>query len=180
MCLQQWKEINLPNSTTTTTTTTTTAAITSTRTTSSTSTSGSTGDQIVKDSSSSLSSGAIAGIVVSIIALIVALSVAAYVWGRRRRDSVRDVPDLDDFKYRDTHSESYMEAAALPQYTGMIQSPLPPISKVSNLRVMNPDSEDEDATNVANNGRQRQPNPQSFEVQRNSSPGWRRGSFDDD
>ncbi|KAF9155299.1 hypothetical protein BGX21_004529 [Mortierella sp. AD011] len=71
-----------------------------------------------------------------------------------------------------------MEAAALPQYTGMIQSSLPPISKVSNLRVMNPDSEDEEA--AAASGRQRQSKPQSFEVQRTTPPGWRRGSFDDD
>ncbi|KAF9100307.1 hypothetical protein BGX27_000453 [Mortierella sp. AM989] len=172
---QTWKEINLPSPTTTTATTTTTTLAT---TISPSVTSTPTSDQITRDSNDGLSSGAIAGIVVSIIALIVALSVAAYVWGRRKRDNARDMADLDEFKYRDTHSDSYMEAA-LPQYTGMIQPSLPPISKVSNLRVMNPDSEDEDATN-AGYTRQRQHNQQSFEVQRNNSPGWRRGSFDDD
>ncbi|KAF8958739.1 hypothetical protein BGZ46_001904, partial [Entomortierella lignicola] len=172
---QAWKQINLPNATTTTTTTTTATATT---TTSSTITNNPSNDTSSKDNNNSLSSGAIAGIAVSIVALIVAISVAVYVCARRRREE-RNVTDLDTFKYRDTHSDSFMETS-LPQYTGMIQSPLAPISKLSNLRVMNPDSDDEGATNVARNGRQRQQDHPSFEVQRNSSPGWRRGSFDDD
>ncbi|KAF9433674.1 hypothetical protein BGZ76_009119 [Entomortierella beljakovae] len=171
---QTWKEINLPNATTTTTTTTT-----ATSTNVSPSLTDPNSDGLINGSDDGLSSGAIAGIVVSIIALIVALSVAVYVWGRRKRESVQDVADLEEFKYRDTHSDSYMEAA-LPQYTGMIQSPLPPISKVSNLRVMNPDSDDDELSGVLNNNRRNNPNQPSFEVQRNNSPGWRRGSFDDD
>jgi hypothetical protein len=45
----------------------------------------------------------------------------------------------------------------------------------SNLRVMNPDSDDDE-----NNGQTRFNKKQSFEVNRGTSPGWRRGSFDDD
>ncbi|KAF9895548.1 hypothetical protein BX616_009437, partial [Lobosporangium transversale] len=98
---------------------------------------------------------------------------------RRRRDRAHEAGDLDEFKYRDTQSDTYMEAA-LPQYTGMIQPALPPISKVSNLRVMNPDSDDDDMVNAAGLRRNPSAPQQSFEVRRTSSPGWRRGSFDDD
>ncbi|KAF9572106.1 hypothetical protein EC968_010359 [Mortierella alpina] len=125
-------------------------------------------------SSNNLSNGAVAGIVVSVIALVVALTVAGYVWRKRKRESVRGEGVNDEYKFSDTQRDSYMEAA-LPQYTGMIQPTLPPLSNISNLRVMNPDSEDEDLP--ANRRVQNQP---SFEVNRNSSPGWRRGSFDDD
>ncbi|KAF9181068.1 hypothetical protein BGZ51_005672 [Haplosporangium sp. Z 767] len=125
-------------------------------------------------STNHLSSGAIAGIVVSVVALVVALSVAGYVW-RRRRENLRHPAD-DEYKYNDSQRDSYMEVA-LPQYTGMIQPTLPPIANISNLRVMNPDSDDEDRGGTS---RSRQLEHSSFEVNRNSSPGWRRGSFDDD
>ncbi|KAI1315827.1 hypothetical protein EDD11_000322 [Mortierella claussenii] len=185
---QTWKQINFPNQTTTISASTTATATSSMAggggAVVPTSVDGnpSSGNKSTSGSgNSSLSSGAIAGIVVSVIALIVALSVAGYVWGRRRRDSVRHT-DLDEYKYRDTQPDSYMEVA-LPQYTGMIQPTLPPISKVSNLRVMNPDSdEDEEMIHAGGLHRQQsqQQSQQSFEVRRTSSPGWRRGSFDDD
>ncbi|KAF9278980.1 hypothetical protein BGZ68_008203 [Mortierella alpina] len=130
-----------------------------------------------KHTTNNLSNGAVAGIVVSVIALVVALTVAGYVWRKRRRESVPGDGVNDEYKFSDTQRDSYMEAA-LPQYTGMIQPTLPPLSNISNLRVMNPDSEDEDLPpSSANRKVQNQP---SFEVNRNSSPGWRRGSFDDD
>jgi len=47
----------------------------------------------------------------------------------------------------------------------------------SNLRVMNPDSDDDDNHGQENS---RFPKGSSFEVKRGMSPGWRRGSFDDD
>ncbi|KAG0312013.1 hypothetical protein BGZ99_009778, partial [Dissophora globulifera] len=174
---QAWKQINLPSQSTTsaapTSVATSTAPGASTTPGSITSPGGNT------SSSNSLSSGAIAGIVVSVIALIVALSVAAYVYGRRKRESLRQQGDIDEYKYRDS-PDSYMEVA-LPQYTGMIQPTLPPISKVSNLRVMNPDSDDDEAGALSTQPRRpQQKQPSSFEVNRTSSPGWRRGSFDDD
>ncbi|KAF9928720.1 hypothetical protein FBU30_002138 [Linnemannia zychae] len=175
ICLSQgqaWKDINFPNGTTTTTTVAPTATTTATTTTT-TPTTPLTSNGAVSSSSSSLSNGAIAGIVVSVIALIVALSVAAYVYSRRRREHVAAADDLDEYKYNSTSRDSYMDSS-LPQYTGQIQPVLPPISKISNLRVMNPDSDDEA-------GPARPPQQQaSFEVNRTSSPGWRRGSFDDD
>ncbi|KAG0380907.1 hypothetical protein BGX24_003381 [Mortierella sp. AD032] len=176
ICLSQnqaWKEINLPNGTTTTTTTTsTTTSATSTT----TSNSPTISNGATSNSTSSLSNGAIAGIVVSVIALIVALSVAGYVYSRRRREHVGATDDLDEYKYNTTSRDSYMDGS-LPQYTGQIQPVLPPISKISNLRVMNPDS-DEEAGGAAPS---RHPQHHaSFEVNRTSSPGWRRGSFEDD
>ncbi|KAF9293779.1 hypothetical protein BKA57DRAFT_34753 [Linnemannia elongata] len=175
VCLSQnqvWKDINNPNGTVTTTTTTPTKTASSTTTTISPSglDGGNTG------SSSSLSNGAIAGIVVSVIALIVALSVAAYVYSRRRREHVAADEDLDEYKYNTNSRDSYMDGS-LPQYTGQIQPVLPPISKISNLRVMNPDSDDEAGGAAPTRPPQQQA---SFEVNRTSSPGWRRGSFDDD
>ncbi|KAF9351051.1 hypothetical protein BGX34_000842 [Mortierella sp. NVP85] len=136
-------------------------------------------------SHNNLSSGAIAGIIVSVVALIVALSVAGYVWNRRRKDTVRDAGNSDEYKYhRDNQAESYMESA-LPQYTGMIQPTLPPISNISGLRVMNPDDDDEGMSNPTRAApvapfAQPPKKTGSFEVRRNSNPGWRRGSFDDD
>ncbi|KAF9541853.1 hypothetical protein EC957_002623 [Mortierella hygrophila] len=124
-------------------------------------------------SHSGLSSGAVAGVVVSAIALIVALSVAGYVYARRRREMARQKEEEDLYKFQENSRNSYMEAP-LPQYTGMIQSSLPSLPQLTNLRVMNPDSDDED-----NHGQMR-PNKKSFEVQRGAPPGWRRGSFDDD
>ncbi|KAG0279269.1 hypothetical protein BGZ96_001996 [Linnemannia gamsii] len=123
---------------------------------------------------SGLSSGAVAGIIVSAIALIVALSVAGYVYNRRRREMTRQREEEELYKFQENSRNSYMEAP-LPQYTGMIQSSLPSLPQLTNLRVMNPDSEDED-----NNAQNRFNKKQSFEVQRGTSPGWRRGSFDDD
>ncbi|KAG0353732.1 hypothetical protein BGZ54_002087, partial [Gamsiella multidivaricata] len=170
---QQWKLINLPNQTTTTITPTITTPSTSMGASVPTTIDAPSGNKTVGgigSGNSSLSSGAIAGIVVSVIALVVALSVAAYVWGRRRRDRARNAGGLDEYKYRDTQPDSYMEVA-LPQYTGMIQPTLPPISKVSNLRVMNPDSDDDEngSHSALRNHSQHQP---SFEVRRTSSPGW--------
>ncbi|KAG0296694.1 hypothetical protein BGZ97_004467 [Linnemannia gamsii] len=136
----------------------------------------STSDGSTSSSSSSLSNGAIAGIIVSVIALIVALSVAGYVYSRRRREHVAADDDLDEYKYNTTSRDSYMDGT-LPQYTGQIQPVLPPISKISNLRVMNPDSDDEGGSGAPTRPPQHQA---SFEVNRTSSPGWRRGSFDDD
>ncbi|KAG0046677.1 hypothetical protein BGZ89_005238 [Linnemannia elongata] len=124
-------------------------------------------------SHSGLSSGAVAGVVVSAIALIVALSVAGYVYTRRKRELARQKEEEDLYKFQENSRNSYMEAP-LPQYTGMIQSSLPSLPQLTNLRVMNPDSDDED-----NHGQTRL-NKKSFEVQRGTSPGWRRGSFDDD
>ncbi|KAG0263593.1 hypothetical protein BG011_008537 [Mortierella polycephala] len=164
---ETWKAIHIPGQTTTSTTALPTTTL----------------PPVPSDGSSSggtstntnhLSSGAIAGIVVSVVALVVALSVAGYVW-RRRRENLQPRTD-DEYKYSDSQRDSYMEVA-LPQYTGMIQPTLPPIAKVSNLRVMNPDSDDEDHGATL---RSRQQEHSSFEVNRNSSPGWRRGSFDDD
>ncbi|KAF9319674.1 hypothetical protein BG003_008474 [Podila horticola] len=160
---QTWKAINIPQSSTTTSTTksTTSGVLPSDSATSN------------EDTSSPLSSGALAGIIVSAVALVVALSVAAYVYGRRRRERALD---KNDYKYSDAHRDSYMEIA-LPQYNNGMQPTLPPISKVSNLRVTNPDSDDEAPSNPPQMSQQ-QATP-SFEVNR-SSPGWRRGSFDDD
>ncbi|KAG0336020.1 hypothetical protein BG000_007008 [Podila horticola] len=119
-----------------------------------------------------LSSGAIAGIVVSAIALIVALSVALYVYQRRRRDLARQQEEDEMYKYNSQARNSYMEVP-LPQYTGMIQPTLPPLPQITNLRVMNPDADDEEVQT-------KEGYHKSFEVKRDSSPGWRRGSFDDD
>ncbi|KAF9406422.1 hypothetical protein BGZ94_003119 [Podila epigama] len=167
---QEWKPINLPQTSTTTTTTTTT--FTSTTTGSLPSDSATNGSN--KVTTDGLSSGALAGIIVSVVALIVALSVAGYVYSRRRRERAK----ARDYKYSTAQRDSFMEVA-LPQYTGMIQPTLPPISKVTNLRVMNPDSDDDEApSKPPQRLSQQQANP-SFEVNR-SSPGWRRGSFDDD
>ncbi|KAF9146339.1 hypothetical protein BGX30_001353 [Mortierella sp. GBA39] len=124
-------------------------------------------------SHSGLSSGAVAGVVVSAIALIVALSVAGYVYTRRKREMAKQKEEEDLYKFQENSRNSYMEAP-LPQYTGMIQSSLPSLPQLTNLRVMNPDSDDED-----NHGQTRL-NTKSFEVQRGAPPGWRRGSFDDD
>ncbi|KAG0034010.1 hypothetical protein BGZ81_006522 [Podila clonocystis] len=161
---QTWKAINIPQSSTTTTSTTTSTTAGILPSDSNTSS---------EDASSPLSSGALAGIIVSAVALVVALSVAAYVYGRRRRERTLE---KDDYKYSDTHRDSYMEVA-LPQYNNGMQPTLPPISKVSNLRVMNPDSDDEAPSNPPQMSQQQE--TPSFEVNR-SSPGWRRGSFDDD
>ncbi|KAG0040458.1 hypothetical protein BGZ82_002542 [Podila clonocystis] len=120
----------------------------------------------------SLSSGAIAGIVVSAIALIVALSVALYVYQRRKRDLARQQEEDELYKYNSQARNSYMEVP-LPQYTGMIQPTLPPLPQITNLRVMNPDADDDYVQT-------KEGYHKSFEVNRNSSPGWRRGSFDDD
>ncbi|KFH70472.1 hypothetical protein MVEG_03322 [Podila verticillata NRRL 6337] len=158
---QAWKSINVfPTSTTASTSTSSSGTTPSDSATS--------GEQ----TSNPLSSGALAGIIVSAIALIVALSVAAYVYGRRRRERTLD---KDDYKYSDER-DSYMEVA-LPQYNNGMQPILPPISKVSNLRVMNPDSDDEAPSNPPQMSQQ-QATP-SFEVNRGSA-GWRRGSFADD
>ncbi|KAG9323051.1 hypothetical protein KVV02_004603 [Mortierella alpina] len=166
---ETWKEIYIPGQTSASTTAEATGP-TAPPVPSDESTSG-------KHAANNLSNGAVAGIVVSVIALVVALTVAGYVWRKRRRESVRGEGVNDEYKFSDTQRDSYMEAA-LPQYTGMIQPTLPPLSNISNLRVMNPDSEDEDLPpRSANRNDQNQP---SFEVNRNSSPGWRRGSFDDD
>ncbi|KAF8948409.1 hypothetical protein CPC16_012093 [Podila verticillata] len=119
-----------------------------------------------------LSSGAIAGIVVSAIALIVALSVAVYVYQRRKRDLRKQQEEDELYKYNSQARNSYMEVP-LPQYTGMIQPSLPSLPQLTNLRVMNPDADDDDVPT-------KERYDKSFEVQRNSSPGWRRGSFDDD
>ncbi|KAG0350052.1 hypothetical protein BG005_010410 [Podila minutissima] len=119
-----------------------------------------------------LSSGAIAGIVVSAIALIVALSVALYVYQRRKRDLARQQEEDELYKYNGQARSSYMEVP-LPQYTGMIQPTLPPLPQITNLRVMNPDADDDYVHSKEGYNK-------SFEVKRNSSPGWRRGSFDDD
>ncbi|KAF9907808.1 hypothetical protein EC991_010500 [Linnemannia zychae] len=124
---------------------------------------------------SSLSSGAVAGIVVSAVALIVALSVAGYVYTRRKRELARQKEEEELYKFQENSRNSYMEAP-LPQYTGMIQSSIPSLPQLTNLRVMNPDSDEDE--NRGHGGPFHKGN--SFEVQRGSSPGWRRGSFDDD
>jgi len=117
--------------------------------------------------------------VVSAIALIVALSVAGYVYTRRRRDHLKQQEDDDLYKFQETNRGPYMETQ-LPQYTGMIQPSLPSLPQLTNLRVMNPDSDEEDMTRGPQ-GRFEEHKPNSsFEVARTSSPGWRRGSFDDD
>ncbi|KAG0200253.1 hypothetical protein BGX28_006640 [Mortierella sp. GBA30] len=171
---ETWKEIYVPGSETATTTA---SAASNTATNTPLPSDGSTaGDH---KTANSLSGGAVAGIVVSVIALVVALSVAGYVYRRRKRDGVRDDRVEDEYKFNDTQRDSYMEQA-LPQYTGMIQPTLPPIANVSNLRVMNPDNEDDDLPPHTTNHHGHQQHQPSFEVTRNASPGWRRGSFDDD
>ncbi|KAF9992784.1 hypothetical protein BGZ65_011805 [Modicella reniformis] len=181
---QTWKQINLPS---TTTTTTVSPTLTTTAGSSSSGINMPDGDdKSINVGHNALSNGAIVGIVVSVVALVVALSVAGYVWNRRRQDSAFDVVDQEEqFKYRrgsDDQRDAYLDSAALPQYTGI--PTLPPIAQVSNLRVMNPDSEDEGGTPTTLNSspfaRRHQPASPSFEVRRGSSPGWRRGSFDDD
>lgn len=127
-------------------------------------------------SHSSLSSGAVAGIIVSIIALVVALVVAAYVFTRRRRDVARQKEEDEIYKYHHhegTH-DSYMETPA-PQYSG-IHSSLPVMPQMTNLRVMNPDADEDEERN---HPKHKSGEARAFEVQR-ASPGWRRGSFDDD
>ncbi|KAG0001444.1 hypothetical protein BGZ80_011485 [Entomortierella chlamydospora] len=124
--------------------------------------------------SSGLASGAIAGIIVSGIALIVALAVAGYVYARRKRELERQKEDDELYKYQETTRNSYMETP-LPQYTG-IQSSLPALPQLTNLRVMNPDNEEEDGNSSSNPGLFNS----KFDPARTSSPGWRRGSFDDD
>ncbi|KAF9976736.1 hypothetical protein BGZ73_007961 [Actinomortierella ambigua] len=140
-----------------------------------------------QSSSHSLSSGAIAGIIVSIVALIVALSVAGYVYARRKKEKEQREAD-EIYKYGDDQRTSYMEVP-LPQYTGMIQPTLPPLPNITNLRVTNPDTDDEEANHHHHQLQHHHQHPDppfhhehqpSFEVKRNSSPGWRRGSFDDD
>ncbi|KAI1313918.1 hypothetical protein EDD11_002381 [Mortierella claussenii] len=126
-------------------------------------------------SGSGLSSGAVAGIIVSAIALIVALSVAGYVFARRRRELTKQREEDELYKYQEGSRNSYMEAP-LPQYTGMIESSLPALPQLTNLRVMNPDNDDEEDRN---NGA-RPPQDYGLDAPRTSSPGWRRGSFDDD
>ncbi|KAG0292705.1 hypothetical protein BGZ97_005522, partial [Linnemannia gamsii] len=111
-------------------------------------------------SHSGLSSGAVAGIIVSAIALIVALSVAGYVYVRRKREMARQKEEEELYKFQENSRNSYMEAP-LPQYTGMIQSSLPSLPQLTNLRVMNPDSDDDE-----NNGQTRFNKKQSFEVNR--------------
>ncbi|KAG0090203.1 hypothetical protein BGZ93_009455 [Podila epicladia] len=113
--------------------------------------------------------------IVSAIALIVALSVALYVYQRRKRDLARQQEEDELYKYNSQARSSYMEVP-LPQYTGMIQPTLPPLPQITNLRVMNPDADDDNVHNRDN----KEGYHKSFEVNRNSSPGWRRGSFDDD
>ncbi|KAF9291331.1 hypothetical protein BGZ68_004419 [Mortierella alpina] len=132
-------------------------------------------------SHSSLSSGAVAGIIVSAIALLVALSVAGYVFAKRKRELARQREEDELYKFQETNRNSYIEAP-LPQYTGMIQSSSPQLPQLTNLRVMNPDSDDEDPLNGPRfpTGKGSAMEGTSFEVNRNSSPGWRRGSFDDD
>lgn len=120
---ETWKEIHIPDQTTTSTTTLPTTTTTLSPVPSNGSSSGGT-----STSTNHLSSGAIAGIVVSVVALVVALSVAGYVW-RRRRENLQHRTN-DEYKYSDSQRDSYMEVA-LPQYTGMIQPTLPPIAKVS-------------------------------------------------
>ncbi|KAF9095013.1 hypothetical protein BGX27_001330 [Mortierella sp. AM989] len=122
---------------------------------------------------SGLSAGAIAGIIVSAIALIVALSVAGYVYTRRKRELANQKEDDELYKYQEATRSSYMEAP-LPQYTG-IQSSLPTLPQLTNLRVMNPDSDEEGM-----NGPPPGFSSHNFENRRTSTPGWRRGSFDDD
>lgn len=172
---QVWTPIYLPSKSTT-------AVPSSTSTTTSSSNSIQTGDRTSNGNGhSNLSSGAIAGIIVSVVALVVALSVAGYVWNRRRKEVRRGVAgDMDEYKYRDNQTDSYMEHA-LPQYTGMIQPTLPPLSNLTNLRVMNPDYEEGGHRVEPPQAQYTQsPTNPSFEVRRGSSPGWRRGSFDDD
>ncbi|KAF9430068.1 hypothetical protein BGZ76_000984, partial [Entomortierella beljakovae] len=108
--------------------------------------------------------------VVSAVALIVALAVAGYVYARRKRELARQKEDDELYKYQDATRNSYMETQ-LPQYSG-IQSSLPSLPQLTNLRVMNPDTDDEDNDNRGF----------KYDPPRTSSPspGWRRGSFDDD
>ncbi|KAF9960464.1 hypothetical protein BGZ72_006846 [Mortierella alpina] len=127
----------------------------------------------------SLSSGAVAGIIVSAIALLVALSVAGYVFAKRKRELAKQREEDELYKFQETNRNSYIEAP-LPQYTGMIQSSSPQLPQLTNLRVMNPDSDDEEALNGPRFPTGNTKEGTSFEVNRNSSPGWRRGSFDDD
>ncbi|KAG0332797.1 hypothetical protein BG004_001096, partial [Podila humilis] len=103
---QPWKIINMPNAPSPSkSTTTTTSSSTGTALPSDNATAG---DNPSSSSSSNLSNGALAGM-------------------RRQRE--RSKAD-DDYKYNSAHRDSYMEVA-LPQYNGMIQPILPPISKVS-------------------------------------------------
>ncbi|KAF9997644.1 hypothetical protein BGZ65_006758 [Modicella reniformis] len=125
-------------------------------------------------SHSGLSPGAVAGIVVSAIALIVALSVAVYVFRRRREIRQKEHDDL--YKYQEAAHEAYMDAP-LPQYSG-IQSSLPALPQLTNLRVMNPDNEEEEER--INNGTTKLEDNNGLNTPQHSSPGWRRGSFDDD
>ncbi|KAG0239970.1 hypothetical protein BGW41_007365 [Actinomortierella wolfii] len=169
----QWTDVYVPPSTTTTTTSAPSPTNTNLPVTSDPQT-----------SSHPLSSGAIAGIVVSIIALIVALAVAGYVYTRRKKEKEQREAD-EMYKYGSDQRNSYMEVP-LPQYTGMIQPTLPPLPNITNLRVTNPDMDDDDG-GYHQLQHQQHPDPPfhhehqpSFEVKRNSSPGWRRGSFDDD
>ncbi|KAF9348873.1 hypothetical protein BGX26_012752 [Mortierella sp. AD094] len=152
------------------TTSTTTSAPTSTDTT----TPGPDNNTTGPTHNNGLPAGAIAGIVVSAIALIVALTVAGYVYTRRKRELARQKEDDELYKYQETTRNSYMETP-LPQYTG-IQSSLPALPQLTNLRVMNPDNDDEDVNNSGNPGFLNN----KYGAARTSSPGWRRGSFDDD
>ncbi|GJJ76626.1 hypothetical protein EMPS_08985 [Entomortierella parvispora] len=165
---QPWTQINIPGQTTSSAAT---AATSTPKTTHSTSPSpgGMTGEK--SSQSSNLSSGALAGIIVSAIALVVALSVAAYVITRRRRDSRKQKYDTQ-YKYNDPHNRDSYAESGLPQYTGITS-----VQPMSNLRVMNPDSDDEGNETSRTPGHKPEP---SFEVSRTASPGWRRGSFDDD
>ncbi|ORZ20047.1 hypothetical protein BCR41DRAFT_351172, partial [Lobosporangium transversale] len=152
---------------------TTSTSIASTQTTTSTSTPTSDQSNSGSTARSGLSSGAVAGIIVSAIALIVALSVAGYVYTRRRRELAKQKEDDDLYKYQENSRQSYMESP-LPQYTG-IQSSLPSLPQLTNLRVMNPDNDEDE---ILNSGT-RFPNASNVDAPRTSSPGWRRGSFDD-
>ncbi|KAF9405988.1 hypothetical protein BGZ94_003296 [Podila epigama] len=142
---QEWKEIYIPPKPSTSTTI------------APTSTPEPTNADMGSGAHTGLSSGAIAGIIVSVIALIVALVVAGYVYQRRKRDLQRQQEEDELYKYNSQARSSYMEV------------PLP-----HNLRVMNPDADEDDVPKPTYN--------KSHEAQHttSSSPGWRRGSFDDD
>ncbi|KAG0250131.1 hypothetical protein BG011_008645 [Mortierella polycephala] len=128
-------------------------------------------------SHSGLSSGAVAGIIVSAIALIVALAVAGYVFARRRRDLAKRREDEELYKFQGATRNSYIETP-VPQYTGMIEPSLPPLPQITNLRVMNPDNDD-NYLDRQNSESTKYSNTLSHAT-KGSSPGWRRGSFDDD
>ncbi|KAF9365583.1 hypothetical protein BGX34_009409 [Mortierella sp. NVP85] len=125
-------------------------------------------------SHSSLSPGAVAGIVVSVIALMVALSVAGYVF-MRRREIAKEKEREEVYKYQE-RTDSYGETA-LPQYTG-IQSSLPTLPQLTNLRVMNPDNDVDEERNIGSDSKPGHAN--GLDAPRQTPPGWRRGSFDDD